>query len=59
MTNEEIDIIRLALDTEIDHKCYAEHNLAAKTILNEHEQLNQGQLLPKHLVSKRDLIIVI
>ena len=49
MTNEEIEIIRLALDTEIEHECYAKHNLAAKIILNEHEQKNKGKLLSIYL----------
>ncbi len=45
MTEIEIEIIRLALDTEVTHKDYAKHNLAAKKILNANEAENKGQLL--------------
>jgi hypothetical protein len=54
MTTEEIEIIRLALDTEVEHKDYAKHNLDAKTILNYHEVLNKRQTLPIHIVSHSD-----
>ena len=42
MTEIEIEIIRLALDTEIEHKDYAKHNLAAKKVLNANEAENKS-----------------
>jgi hypothetical protein len=52
MTEIEIEIIRLALDTEIKHKDYAKHNLAAKKVLNANEAENKGQTLPIDSVVK-------
>lgn len=46
MTPIEINVIRLALDTEVDHKDYAEHNLAAKLILNAYEVEGQSKTYP-------------
>tara|TARA_R110000851_G_scaffold560_3_gene1921 strand:+ start:182 stop:475 length:294 start_codon:yes stop_codon:yes gene_type:complete len=37
MTNQEIEIIRKALDTEVNHKDYVKHLTQAKTILNKQE----------------------
>ena len=37
MTNQEIEVIRKALDTEVNHKDYVKHVTEAKTILNKIE----------------------
>ena len=52
MNEIEIEIIRLALSTEVEHKDYEAHNLAACQVLNAHENaLKQGQSLPIYSVS--------
>lgn len=38
MTNQEIEVIRKALDTEENHKDYVKHVTEAKTILNKLEK---------------------
>ena len=37
MTNQEIEVIRKALDTEENHKDYVKHVTEAKTILNKQQ----------------------
>lgn len=45
MTEIEIKIIRLALDTKIKHKDYAKHDLAARKVLNDNEAQNKMEPL--------------